>query len=81
MLFRHTAQRPQRILQALRERYEAFAAEHHMSMLEAGGPRVIAFREGLEARSGGRRRWLWTRSPPRFASMAASISVSLRPQG
>src|SRR6516164_11466256 len=43
MLFRHTAQRPQRILQALRERYEAFAAEHHMSMLEAGEgqPEVI----------------------------------------
>ncbi len=36
MLFRHAAQRPQRVLQAFRERHKALAAEHHMGMLEAG---------------------------------------------
>ena len=43
VLLRHTAQRPQRVLQAFRERYETFAAEHHMRMLEAGEhqPKVI----------------------------------------
>ena len=35
VLFRHSAQRPQRILQAFRQRYKAFATEHHMGMLEA----------------------------------------------
>ena len=35
MLFRHAAQRPQRILQAFRERHKTLAAEHHMGMLEA----------------------------------------------
>ena len=29
VLFRHPAQRPQRVLQAFRERHEALAAEHH----------------------------------------------------
>ena len=43
MLFRHAAQRPQRVLQAFGERHEALAAEHHMGMLEAreGEPEVI----------------------------------------
>src|SRR6266571_1682238 len=35
VLFRHAAQRPQRVLQAFRERHEALAAEHDMGMLEA----------------------------------------------
>ena len=35
VLFRHAAQRPQRVLQAFRQRHKALAAEHHMSMLEA----------------------------------------------
>src|SRR5712671_2002374 len=35
VLFRHPAQRPQRVLQAFRERHEALAAEHDMGMLEA----------------------------------------------
>lgn len=35
MLLQHAAQRPQGVLQAFRERYEAFAAEHHMGMREA----------------------------------------------
>ena len=35
MLFRHAAQRPQRVLQAFGQRHEALAAEHHMGMLEA----------------------------------------------
>ena len=34
MLFRHAAQRPQRVLQAFRERHKTLAAEHHMGMLE-----------------------------------------------
>ena len=34
VLFRHAAQRPQRVLQAFRQRHEALAAEHHMGMLE-----------------------------------------------
>ena len=36
MLLRHAAERPQRVLQALRERDEALAAEDHVGMLEAG---------------------------------------------
>ena len=35
MLFRHAAERPQRILQAFGERHKTLAAEHHMGMLEA----------------------------------------------
>src|SRR6266516_5595045 len=35
VLFRHPTQRPQRVLQAFRERHEALATEHDMSMLEA----------------------------------------------
>jgi hypothetical protein len=35
MLFRHPAQRPQRVLQALGQRHKTLAAEHHMGMLEA----------------------------------------------
>jgi hypothetical protein len=35
VLFRHAAQRPQGVLQAFREGYEALAAEHDMGMLEA----------------------------------------------
>jgi hypothetical protein len=43
MLFRHAAERPQRILEAFGKRHEALAAEHHMGMLEAreGEPEVI----------------------------------------
>src|SRR6202045_1890756 len=33
--FRHSTQSPQCVLQTFRERHEALAAEHHMSMLEA----------------------------------------------
>ena len=36
VLFRRAAQRPQRILQAFRERHKALAAEYHMGMFEAG---------------------------------------------
>ena len=36
MALRNPAERPQRILQTLRERHEAFATEHHVGMLEAG---------------------------------------------
>jgi len=36
MLSRHASERPQRVLQALGQSHEALAAEHHMSMLEAG---------------------------------------------
>src|SRR6516165_4532906 len=35
MLFRHAAQRPQRILQTFGQRHEALAAEHYMGVLEA----------------------------------------------
>ena len=35
VLFRHAAERPQRVLQAFGERHETLAAEHHMGMLEA----------------------------------------------
>ncbi len=35
VLFGHAAQRPQGVPQALGERQEALAAEHHMGMLEA----------------------------------------------
>src|SRR5947207_647891 len=35
VLLRHPAQRPQRVLQAFRQRHEALAAEHDMGMLEA----------------------------------------------
>src|SRR5260370_25365537 len=35
VLFRHPAQRPQRVLQAFRERHEALAADHDMGMREA----------------------------------------------
>ena len=36
VLARRAAQRPQRVLQALGQRHEALAAEHHMGVLEAG---------------------------------------------
>jgi hypothetical protein len=36
VLFRHAAQRPQRVLQAFRQRHEALAAEHNMSAARAG---------------------------------------------
>jgi hypothetical protein len=35
VLFRHSAQRPQRVPPAFRQRHKALAAEHHMGMLEA----------------------------------------------
>jgi hypothetical protein len=35
MLFRHAAQRPQRVLQTFGQCHEALAAEHHMGVLEA----------------------------------------------
>src|SRR5262245_28762452 len=35
VLFRHTTQRPQRVLQAFGERHEALATQHNMGMLEA----------------------------------------------
>jgi hypothetical protein len=35
MVFRHPAQRPQRVLQAFRQGHETFAAQHDMSMGEA----------------------------------------------
>ncbi len=35
VLFWHAAQRPQRILQAFRERHKTLAAEHHVGTLEA----------------------------------------------
>src|ERR1700751_360904 len=35
LLFRHAAQRPQRVLQAFRERHKALATENDMGMLEA----------------------------------------------
>ena len=35
VLFRRAAQRPQRVLQAFRERHKTLAAEHHMGMFEA----------------------------------------------
>src|SRR5712671_6212720 len=43
MLFRHPAQRPQRVLQAFGERHEALPAEHHMGMRKAreGQPEVV----------------------------------------
>src|SRR5712672_3727705 len=43
VLFRHPAQRPQRVLQAFGERHEALATEHHMGMRKAreGEPEVI----------------------------------------
>src|SRR6266436_9640546 len=39
VLFRHPAQRPQRVLQAFGERHEALAAEHHMGMRKAPSAR------------------------------------------
>jgi hypothetical protein len=35
VVFRHTAQRPQRVLQAFCQRHRALATEHHMGMFEA----------------------------------------------
>ena len=35
VLLRYAAQRPQRVLQAFRERHKTLAAEHNMGMLEA----------------------------------------------
>src|SRR5229473_1963668 len=54
VLFRHPAQRPQRVLQAFGERHEALAAEHHMGMRKAreGKPEVIEPAQQRRARDG-----------------------------
>src|SRR5260370_146214 len=54
VLFRHTAQRPQRVLQAFGERHEALAAEHHMGMRKAreGKPEVIEPAQQRRTRDG-----------------------------
>ena len=41
MLSRNPAERPERILQTLRQRHKALAAEHDMRMLPARKPEMI----------------------------------------
>ena len=52
VLFRHAAQRPQRVLQAFRERHEALATENDMGMLEARKRQPEVIEPMIEALTG-----------------------------
>ena len=76
MLFGHTAQRPQRILQAFRKRYEAFAAQHlpGYNALSADGDGGL----GSEAPSGWAVGWRARNvSKPRCASDHNGGAISI----